>query len=88
MADQDGAYIHLAKVRADKARATALGLTFDFTIIWTVIGLAGSSENVISPSSIIIVMGSTSISNGAAPSRMEMPLNILSPLNKQVSYFH
>ena len=88
MTDHNGVYIHLAKARADKDRATVLGLTFGFTIIWTVIGLAGSSESIISTSPIMIAMGSTSISNRAAPRRMEMPLNILSPLNKQVSYFH
>ena len=87
MADHDGVYIHLAKARADKGPATMLGLIFGFAIICTVIDPPGSSESIISPSPIMIVMGSTSISNRAAPRQMEMPLNILSPPNKLVRYF-
>ena len=79
MADHDGAYIHLAKARADKDPATVVGLTSGFAIICTVNSLAGSSESIIS---------STSISNRAAPRRMEMPLNSLSPANKRVRYFN
>ena len=88
MTDRDGIYIHLPKAHAEKYPEAVLGLTFGFAVIWTAIGLAGFSESTISPSPIMIVMGSTYISNRAAPRRMEMPLNILSPPNKQARYLH
>ena len=87
MADYDGAYINLVKARADRDPAAAVGLTFDFSIICAVIVLAHSSESIISPYPIMIVMGSTSIGNRATPRRLEMPLNCLSPPNKRVRYF-
>ena len=86
MADYDGAYINLVKARADRDPAAAVGLTFDFAMICSVIFLANSPESFISLYPIMIVVGSTSIGNRATPRRLEMPLNCPSPPKKRLVY--